>query len=74
MGRVHRLLGLNAEVEQWRNEVVVRVSFTDSEFGEGCAKRLFSELTSELIPDPEDEEETKLEPEEITADAEEGKE
>jgi hypothetical protein len=69
---IQYLVGLPVEVIWCGNEVMVLVSYTKTDTGESCAEWLFSELTKESPPDPEDEEETKLEPEEVTADAEGG--
>jgi hypothetical protein len=69
---VQSLVGLHADVIQYGSTVMVVVEHTVDNVGSRCAKWLCSRLVKESPPDPEDEEDTKLGPEEVTADAEGG--
>ena len=62
--------GMNVDVIQTGVSVIVIVPFFQSEAGLYFANLTFDALTTVPLSEPEDVEDIKLEPEEVTADAE----
>jgi len=62
--------GSYGTVEREGSSVTIKVDFTDTKNGRYCAKLMEARLKFETPPDPEDEESTELEPEEILAEVE----